>query len=87
MESFDMFLNGNFVAQSAFQERYGVSVGGGKVGHPDKMAECPLPIRSMWCIHRCLFVRACHQPSWLPLDDHFGPNPYERHDLHFLLCE
>ncbi|KAK2043905.1 alpha glucoside transporter [Colletotrichum somersetense] len=28
MESFDMFLNGNFVAQSAFQKRYGVLVGG-----------------------------------------------------------
>ncbi|KAI2785768.1 hypothetical protein POX_h09527 [Penicillium oxalicum] len=29
MESFDMFLNGNFVAQSAFQKRYGVPVGDG----------------------------------------------------------
>ncbi|KAK1564075.1 alpha glucoside transporter [Colletotrichum navitas] len=28
MESFDMFLNGNFVAQRAFQKRYGVVVGG-----------------------------------------------------------
>lgn len=28
MESFDMFLNGNFVAQRAFQERYGVYVEG-----------------------------------------------------------
>ncbi|EFQ35298.1 hypothetical protein CGRA01v4_05814 [Colletotrichum graminicola] len=27
MESFDMFLNGNFVAQRAFQKRYGVVVG------------------------------------------------------------
>jgi SP family general alpha glucoside:H+ symporter-like MFS transporter len=27
MESFDMFLNGNFVAQSAFQQRYGVQTG------------------------------------------------------------
>ena len=25
MESFDMFLNGNFVAQDAFQKKYGVS--------------------------------------------------------------
>lgn len=29
MESFDMFLNGNFVAQKAFQDRYGVEVAGG----------------------------------------------------------
>jgi SP family general alpha glucoside:H+ symporter-like MFS transporter len=28
MESFDMFLNGNFVAQAAFKERYGVYVEG-----------------------------------------------------------
>ncbi|KAK1984433.1 hypothetical protein LZ30DRAFT_557997, partial [Colletotrichum cereale] len=28
MESFDMFLNGNFVAQRAFQKRYGIPVGG-----------------------------------------------------------
>ncbi|KAL9625825.1 MAG: hypothetical protein Q9160_000145 [Pyrenula sp. 1 TL-2023] len=28
MESFDMFLNGNFVAQGAFQKRYGVLVDG-----------------------------------------------------------
>ena len=28
MESFDMFLNGNFVAQSAFQRQYGVHVEG-----------------------------------------------------------
>jgi len=28
MESFDMFLNGNFVALSAFKERYGVQVAG-----------------------------------------------------------
>lgn len=27
MESFDMFLNGNFVAQRAFQMQYGVQVG------------------------------------------------------------
>ncbi|KAF6803482.1 maltose permease [Colletotrichum musicola] len=27
MESFDMFLNGNFVAQAAFQQEYGVQVG------------------------------------------------------------
>lgn len=27
MESFDMFLNGNFVALPAFQKRYGVQVG------------------------------------------------------------
>jgi SP family general alpha glucoside:H+ symporter-like MFS transporter len=26
MESFDMFLNGNFVAQAAFKKRYGVYV-------------------------------------------------------------
>ena len=30
MESFDMFLNGNFVALSAFKERYGVQVPGEK---------------------------------------------------------
>lgn len=28
MESFDMFLNGNFVAQTAFKNRYGVFVEG-----------------------------------------------------------
>ena len=28
MESFDMFLNGNFVALTAFKERYGVDVAG-----------------------------------------------------------
>lgn len=28
MESFDMFLNGNFVALTAFKERYGVHVAG-----------------------------------------------------------
>jgi SP family general alpha glucoside:H+ symporter-like MFS transporter len=28
MESFDMFLNGNFVALTAFQKRYGVIHGG-----------------------------------------------------------
>lgn len=28
MESFDMFLNGNFVAQEAFQRRYGVLLDG-----------------------------------------------------------
>ena len=32
MESFDMFLNGNFVAQSWFQRTYGVKIG------PDKWA-------------------------------------------------
>jgi SP family general alpha glucoside:H+ symporter-like MFS transporter len=31
MESFDMFLNGNFVALPAFKERYGVSVPGSDV--------------------------------------------------------
>lgn len=31
-----MFLNGNFVAQSAFQKRYGVSVGDGKYAIPTK---------------------------------------------------
>jgi len=35
MESFDMFLNGNFVAQSAFQRRYGVIV----PGHDGKVIE------------------------------------------------
>jgi len=29
MESFDMFLNGNFVALSAFQKKYGVPEGNG----------------------------------------------------------
>ena len=29
MESFDMFLNGNFVALPAFQNKYGVRVDGG----------------------------------------------------------
>jgi MFS transporter, SP family, general alpha glucoside:H+ symporter len=28
MESFDMFLNGNFVSQTAFQQRYGVFIEG-----------------------------------------------------------
>jgi SP family general alpha glucoside:H+ symporter-like MFS transporter len=28
MESFDMFLNGNFVALAAFKDRYGVEVAG-----------------------------------------------------------
>jgi SP family general alpha glucoside:H+ symporter-like MFS transporter len=28
MESFDMFLNGNFVAQGAFQKKYGVLIDG-----------------------------------------------------------
>ena len=28
MESFDMFLNGNFVALTAFQEKYGVELDG-----------------------------------------------------------
>ncbi|KAJ5198582.1 uncharacterized protein N7498_007699 [Penicillium cinerascens] len=36
MESFDMFLNGNFVAQSAFQRRYGVSVGNNEWAIPTK---------------------------------------------------
>jgi MFS transporter, SP family, general alpha glucoside:H+ symporter len=31
MESFDMFLNGNFVALPAFKERYGVPVAGGQL--------------------------------------------------------
>jgi SP family general alpha glucoside:H+ symporter-like MFS transporter len=31
MESFDMFLNGNFVALGAFQKRYGVPLGDGYV--------------------------------------------------------
>lgn len=30
MESFDMFLNGNFVALGAFKERYGVDLGNGE---------------------------------------------------------
>jgi SP family general alpha glucoside:H+ symporter-like MFS transporter len=33
MESFDMFLNGNFVAQAAFQKRYGVASGGSGSGY------------------------------------------------------
>nr|ACO52876.1 MFS maltose permease [Epichloe festucae] len=33
MESFDMFLNGNFVAQYAFQKQYGVPSPGSKSGH------------------------------------------------------
>lgn len=28
MESFDMFLNGNFVAQAAFQKQYGIYIEG-----------------------------------------------------------
>ncbi|KAF7166710.1 hypothetical protein CNMCM5623_000254 [Aspergillus felis] len=36
MESFDMFLNGNFVAQSAFQKRYGVPVEGGGYAIPTR---------------------------------------------------
>ncbi|PKX90745.1 maltose permease [Aspergillus novofumigatus IBT 16806] len=36
MESFDMFLNGNFVAQSAFQKRYGVQVQGGGYAIPTR---------------------------------------------------
>lgn len=36
MESFDMFLNGNFVAQKAFQERYGVPVGDGSYAIPTR---------------------------------------------------
>jgi SP family general alpha glucoside:H+ symporter-like MFS transporter len=33
MESFDMFLNGNFVEQAAFQKRYGVYSGGSGSGY------------------------------------------------------
>jgi SP family general alpha glucoside:H+ symporter-like MFS transporter len=36
MESFDMFLNGNFVALTAFKERYGVPVEGGGFAIPTK---------------------------------------------------
>ncbi|KAJ4369830.1 hypothetical protein N0V83_005594 [Neocucurbitaria cava] len=36
MESFDMFLNGNFVALTAFKERYGVPVAGGSKAIPTK---------------------------------------------------
>jgi SP family general alpha glucoside:H+ symporter-like MFS transporter len=36
MESFDMFLTGNFVAQKAFQQRYGVDLGNGKYAIPTK---------------------------------------------------
>ena len=36
MESFDMFLNGNFVALTAFKERYGVAIEGGKYAIPTK---------------------------------------------------
>lgn len=36
MESFDMFLNGNFVAQGAFQKRYGVPLGDGKYAIPTR---------------------------------------------------
>jgi SP family general alpha glucoside:H+ symporter-like MFS transporter len=36
MESFDMFLNGNFVAQTAFQKRYGVPVQGGGYAIPTR---------------------------------------------------
>lgn len=34
MEAFDMFLNTNFVALTAFQDRYGVPVGDGKYQIP-----------------------------------------------------
>ncbi|GAB7353361.1 hypothetical protein MBLNU459_g3844t1 [Dothideomycetes sp. NU459] len=34
MESFDMFLNGNFVAQGAFQRKYGVLLADGKYAIP-----------------------------------------------------
>jgi SP family general alpha glucoside:H+ symporter-like MFS transporter len=36
MESFDMFLSGNFVALPAFQKRYGVQVGADKWAIPTK---------------------------------------------------
>lgn len=36
MESFDMFLNGNFVAQAAFQKQYGVFVEGSGYTIPTK---------------------------------------------------
>ena len=36
MESFDMFLNGNFVALTAFQNKYGVPVAGGGNAIPTK---------------------------------------------------
>ncbi|KAF7118667.1 hypothetical protein CNMCM5793_008205 [Aspergillus hiratsukae] len=36
MESFDMFLNGNFVAQSAFQQRYGVQLADGSHAIPTR---------------------------------------------------
>ena len=36
MESFDMFLNGNFVALGAFQQKYGVMVAAGEFSIPTK---------------------------------------------------
>lgn len=36
MESFDMFLNGNFVALTAFQRKYGVPIGDGKYAIPTR---------------------------------------------------
>jgi SP family general alpha glucoside:H+ symporter-like MFS transporter len=36
MESFDMFLNGNFVALTAFKETYGVMASDGKRAIPTK---------------------------------------------------
>jgi SP family general alpha glucoside:H+ symporter-like MFS transporter len=36
MESFDMFLNGNFVALGAFQKEYGVKIGDDKWAIPTK---------------------------------------------------
>lgn len=47
------------------------------MGHPDQMAECPLPMRSMRCFCRCFFGRPCHQSSGQPLDDHLGPDSDE----------
>jgi hypothetical protein len=54
---------------------------------PNQVAERPLPIRAMWCFYRSFLGRAHHQPSRLPLDYHVGPDSYERHHFHFLLCE
>jgi SP family general alpha glucoside:H+ symporter-like MFS transporter len=36
MESFDMFLNGNFVALGAFQKKYGIMVASGEFTIPTK---------------------------------------------------
>jgi SP family general alpha glucoside:H+ symporter-like MFS transporter len=36
MESFDMFLNGNFVALPAFQKKYGVHIKGSNYAIPTK---------------------------------------------------